>query len=187
MDLVPCVHCKRHVGVTETACPFCATSLPPQRSQFAFAARLTRAAIFSAAAVTAGACKDSSKSSAALQPTAGSAAPGSAAGSGSADDLEKMLDADGRTVDHPAPVAADAGADGDAAVAAATDAGVPGDAGIDEAKRKEIIREKRVDRDLQDKDEDVRRRHQRELERQKIKIQVNNKPYGAPPARRRVV
>lgn len=184
MDLVPCVHCKRHVGETETTCPFCATALPPQRSQLAFAARLTRAAIFSAAAVSAGACKDSSKSSAALQPTAGSAATGSAtgSGSGSADDLEKMLDANPATVDHPAAVT-----DGGVADAALADAGTPGDAGtMDEATRKEIIRKKREDQGLKQGD-DIRKQRQQELEKHRIKIQVNNKPYGAPPARRRIV
>ena len=176
MDLVPCVHCKRHVGATETACPFCATALPPQRSQFAFAARLTRAAVFSAAVVGAGACKDSSKSSAALQPTTA----GSAAATGSA--TGSATDASTPPVDHTAPVTVTDGGVDDAAIA---DAGASGDAGVvlNEQQRNEIIKKKEQDRG--DNVDDGRRREiQRDLRR---KMQQNAKPYGAPPARRRIV
>jgi hypothetical protein len=122
MDLVPCVHCNRHVGVTETKCPFCGRSVSIQRPQFAFARKLTRAAIFSAAVV---ACDSkSTKPSPAPPPQAGSAT--------GSEDLEKMLDADQRTVDHPAP-RTDAGAIDAEAMAAMADAGL--DAGVSTVRR----------------------------------------------------
>ena len=174
MDLVPCVHCRRHVGVSETTCPFCARTVSPQRPQFAFAGRLTRAAIFSAAVVG---CD--SKSTSKPAPAPEQHEHGSAAGSGS-DDLEKMLDSDGHVVDHPAAV--DAAVPDGAAVAEAADAGGPSDAGV---LTTSMIKQraKELERLRMQKD----RKRQEDLERNNIRIQVNNKPYGAPPARRRVV
>jgi carboxypeptidase family protein len=64
MLLRVCVHCRRHVGASETACPFCRTQLAPPATRPALAAaRLGRAAIFAGATITSG-CWTSSSSSA---------------------------------------------------------------------------------------------------------------------------
>lgn len=179
MELVPCVHCRRHVGVSETMCPFCRRAASPQRPQFAFAGKLTRAAIFSAAVV--GCDPKTAKPTPAPVPQQ----TGSATGSGS-DDLEKMLDADQRTVDHPAPVS-DGGTLDAETVAATTDAGT-GSGAV--AKTPEEIRDRKemIRKDAERAQERLRKR---QLEQQKVlpdeRVQHNAKPYGAPPARRRVV
>jgi hypothetical protein len=176
MELVTCVHCRRHVGVRETVCPFCASALPAQRPQHVpLRGRLSRAAIFSAAAALVG-C-DSKPSTPAPVP-----AHGSGSGSGSADDLEKMLDVDQHVVDHPAPPA-DAAVDA-IAIAATVDAGVPVDAGVDPA----VVAEQRRRREAERKRrEQERLRREQQLIDQQIMRQNVAKPYGAPPARRRVV
>ena len=175
---MPCVYCSRHVGVTETKCPFCRRGISVQRPQFAFASKLTRAAIFSAAVV---ACDSKT-----AKPTPAPVPPqaGSATGSGS-DDLEKMLDADGRTVDHPAPVT-DAGALDAESMAAVADAGL--DAGVKATvvRTPEEIRERqeKVRLDAERVQEKVLKNREKQ---EQLRIQQNAKPYGAPPARRRVV
>ncbi len=164
MDLVPCIHCRRHVGVFETTCPFCARSAPEQRPQLAFAGRLTRAAIFSAAVV---ACDS--------KPAAPTPAPIPAQSDGAIDDdLEKMLDVDRNTADRPAPPVTDAGLPDATVAVAAPDAGISDEQRKADEQAKRLRKQKALE-------------HQKELERQRIRIQVNNKPYGAPPARRRVV
>lgn len=56
IELSPCPACRRHVAVTEAACPFCAASLVPiTRELHTLAGRLSRAALF-AGALTASAC-----------------------------------------------------------------------------------------------------------------------------------
>jgi len=184
MELVPCVRCHRHVRDREAVCPFCASALPVQVPQRAFPrGRLTRAAIFSAAALVA--C-ESKQSSPAPAP-----APAPARGSqGSGDDLEKMLDVDQHVVDHPAPVDAAASADAATTIAAAVDAGVPADAGIDQQalnrrKAEQELRRRREERDRQRMLEQERELDQQQKVMQTIHEQA--KPYGAPPARRRVV
>lgn len=175
MELVPCVHCSRHVGVTETNCPFCRRGISVQRPQFAFASKLTRAAIFSAAVV---ACDSkTAKPTPAPVPTQA----GSATGSGS-DDLEKMLDADGRTVERADRVT-DAGAA--EAMAAVSDGGLDGGVAATIRTPEEIReRKEQVRRDAEIVQEKVRKNREKQEE---LRIQHNAKPYGAPPARRRVV
>ena len=63
MLLRVCVQCRRHVGVSESACPFCRAELVAARPRPTFAAaRLGRAAIFAGATV-ASACWTSSSGS----------------------------------------------------------------------------------------------------------------------------
>lgn len=171
-ELAPCVACKRHFAIGEVTCPFCAAALPPRPAQRFVPRSLARAAIFSAALA---ACSDP-------EPSTPVPAKGSAASN--ADDLEKLLDNDGTTVQRPTP--ADAATPDAAQVAAAVDAGVP-DAGVDPqvlaAKKREAERRRRE------------RQRQLELQRQQVNEQKqlqermmhNAKPYGAPPARKRFV
>jgi hypothetical protein len=145
----PCPACKRHVATREIACPFCAHRFTPRAQHIALVGRVSRAAVFSAALA---ACTNDKPPAPAVPPPA----------QGS-DDLEKLLDNDGRTVEHPtAPPPIDAAvAEPDAAI---VDAGVP-DAGVVIKKKKKIV------------DAGVAPIDQRQMA----------KPYGAPPARRRVV
>jgi hypothetical protein len=47
MDFVPCVGCRRHVAALEDACPFCGTSrAPTRRALIMKPGRLSRAAVF---------------------------------------------------------------------------------------------------------------------------------------------
>lgn len=133
--------------------------------------RITRAAVFSAALA---ACSDKTADS----PTP---APPPAQGS---DDLEKLLDVEPSVVERPAPPDA-ASPDAASAVASAGDAGVPVDAGIDpaiaERKRREAAKRKLREQQL---------REQRERELRAIPdpdFRHLPTPYGAPPARHRVV
>ena len=48
MELVPCVACRRHASVEEAACPFCGGALAVPRPRPVLAGRVTRATIFSA-------------------------------------------------------------------------------------------------------------------------------------------
>jgi hypothetical protein len=143
----PCPACKRHVATRELACPFCSHRFTPRAQHIALVGRVSRAAVFSAALA---ACSNDKP-----PPPSQPAAQGS-------DDLEKLLDKDGTTVEHPtAPPPIDAAApEPDAAI---VDAGVP-DAGV--IKKKRRPREEAV----------------------KVPDRIQNaKPYGAPPARRRLV
>lgn len=160
MDLVPCVHCQRHVSIIETTCPFCARGVPLQRARFAFAGKLTRAAIFSAAVVG---CDSKGTTKPAPVPAQHEQGSGS-------DDLEKMLDHDPQVVDHPPAI--------DAAVADSGAVAVTTDASTDPslADRKRAILKRHLD--------DHRKQR---LEEQQIKVQGPPMPYGAPPARRRMV
>lgn len=156
-ELAVCPQCKRHVRVVAAQCPFCATALVGLRARNVIPRAFTRAAIFSAALAG---CHDHKK---APEPTAGSAI-------GSA----------------PAPVAADAaagpGSDTSGSNAgspvnafATADAG-PADAGVATDARPPI-------------DPKVLKQERDEL-RKKIReehLKQMNKPYGAPPARRRIV
>lgn len=142
--------------MSEVACPFCATASPEQRPQHAYAKKLTRAAIFSAAVVG---CSSKEQLKPAPPPPP-----------------EQT-----RTVEQPPPADA-ASADAPEAVAATADAGVPVDAGLDP----EVAAEQRKRRM-----EGLRRQEQIEKERAKTgtlsEQKLPAKPYGAPPARRRVV
>jgi hypothetical protein len=167
-DLRVCPVCDRHVDVRERACPFCASALPPGRARrIVLAGRVSRAMVFGAALV---ACGDDPPAQPAPAPVQ----------QGTDDDLEKMLDTQGaqRAPDPAAPI------DAALADAAEVDAAVP-DAGVDaaaERKRKADLAEKRR--------KQQRERERKELEEQKRMVEErihNAKPYGAPPARRRVV
>ena len=147
----PCPACKRHVATREIACPFCAHRFTPRAQQIALVGRVSRAAVFSAALA---ACSNDKPPAPAPPPAHGS------------DDLEKLLDHDDRTVEHPAPPI-DAGVpEPDAAIvdAGAPDAGTP-DAGVVIKKKKKLQQQETI----------------------KIEQREMAKPYGAPPARRRVV
>ena len=52
MQLQPCAGCRRHVQVDETRCPFCAAGLGDAKVARDPLARLSRAAVFVAAAAT---------------------------------------------------------------------------------------------------------------------------------------
>jgi hypothetical protein len=160
-ELVPCPGCRRHVVVDERACPFCARALPALRPQrVSLTGRVSRAAVFAAVA----ACSKSDKPN----------PPPAAHGSGS-DDLEKLLDYEPRAAEHPDAVAKDA--------AIAIDAPALADAGVDAALP----------------DAGVKKKKKRVQQQQQINDQLvapppppwdpNNipKPYGAPPARKRIV
>jgi hypothetical protein len=174
MELVPCNVCRRHVSVAESACPFCAAAVPAQRARrFAPSGRITRAAVFSAALVG---CETKQE---APKPAPSPQQQGS-------DDLEKLLDDDHHIADRPTPPPADAAvaADATAIATGALDAGVPADAGVDQAA---LAAKRERQRKLREEQE----RKRKEIERQ---LAVPNpdwhnipKPYGAPPARRRVV
>lgn len=181
MELVPCIVCRRHVSVGETTCPFCAAAVPVQRARrFAPSGRITRAAVFSAALVG---CE--------TKPETPKAAP--APQHEGSDDLEQLLDGDRHVADRPAPPRADASVPADATAIAVTavDAGMRPDAGVDAkllaAKREKQQREKR-ERERREREE--RERIERQLDEQTLRNpdwQIQAKPYGAPPARRRVV
>jgi hypothetical protein len=59
MQLEPCAHCKRHVAVDATKCPFCAAPIVASPPRTALVGRWSRAAIF-AGATTLTACYTSS-------------------------------------------------------------------------------------------------------------------------------
>jgi hypothetical protein len=153
-ELAPCPGCRRHVATHERACPFCKRVLPPLRAQrVALAGRVSRAAVFSAALA---ACSGDK------QPPAPAAPP--AQGS---DDLEQLLDNDGREVAHPDPLPPS-----DAAIEPVADAAV--DAGVPDAA---VVKKMKV-----------RKQHVRDVQQELDRVRIHTaKPYGAPPARRRIV
>jgi hypothetical protein len=167
-ELRPCTACKRHVRASATTCPFCDVALAPGRAQYVRPRALARAAVFSAALVG---CKDHKPPAPKPVPAQGS------------DDLENLLDQQARTADHPAT------APGDAAVQVATpdDAAVAAvvvDAGIDpkvlyDKKRQAEERKKHV--------QEIQQRRHEAIDNGDVREHINAKPYGAPPARRRVV
>ena len=183
--MTPCSSCARHVRDAETACPFCGAELvasPPRT--VAIVGRVTRAAVFSAALVACGTKHDEPKPA---PPTGsaekldqdfnqllGSAEPGSAE--------------PGSAVAH----ASDAAVAGDAAQVA-----VPVDAMSDEERTRQLQHQQQQQTDQHKRDEEqaLRRQREEELRRREEQIRLqqqqdfnhNAKPYGAPPARRRVV
>jgi hypothetical protein len=173
MELVPCNVCRRHVSVGETTCPFCAAAVPAQRARrFAPRGRITRAAVFSAALVG---CESKQE---APRPAPAPQQQGS-------DDLEKMLDGDHHVADRPPATDAAIAADATELAAGAIDAGVLADAGLDE----QALAEKRAKAAKAEKERLRREREKKLLETAVPDPDYHNipKPYGAPPARRRVV
>jgi hypothetical protein len=132
-------------------------------------AAFTRAAVFSAALAG---CSDHKPPP---TPTQGSAAQ-------SDEELEKLLDYQPRTADHPIHDAAPV--DAAVQIAEPVDAAVPVDAGVDQQallkKKREQERLRRIEQ---------QRREQEQLQQVEVREHdhINAKPYGAPPARRRVV
>ena len=173
-DLRVCPACDRHVDVRERTCPFCASALAPGRARrIVLAGRVSRAMVFGAALA---ACGDDPPAQPAPAPVQ----------HGSDDDLEKMLDTQGaqRAPDSPP---ADAAPPVDATIA---DAAVP-DAGVDaeaERKRKAALAEKRR---KQKRERELLEERNRIIEQRKRELEVDRsnipKPYGAPPARKRIV
>lgn len=173
--MTPCSACARHVKHEETACPFCgAPFAAPGPRNLRVVGRVTRAAIFSAALVACGK-HDEPKPA----PTPGSAEHLD-------QDFNQLL---GSAETHGAPVR-------DAAVAIAPDAAV--DAGkSDEERTRELQqaqqqKQQQQQREHEQRADEERRRREQEQERlrqQQLDMQqhYNAKPYGAPPARRRVV
>ena len=161
--MTPCSACARHVKHDETACPFCgAPFVPPAPRTARVVGRVTRAAIFSAALV---ACSKHEEPQPAPHP-------------GSAEHLDQDFNQllGSADVQH---------APADAAVALAPDAAV--DAGkSDEERTREL---QQVQQQKQHTDDERRRREleQQRLREQQDQLHYNAKPYGAPPARRRVV
>jgi hypothetical protein len=173
--MTPCSACARHVKHDETACPFCgAPFIAPAPRNARVVGRVTRAAIFSAALVACGKHEDP-------KPTP---KPGSA----------EHLDQDFNQLLGSAEVQQ---APADAAVALASDAAV--DAGLsDEERTRQLQHAQDQQRQQQQQQQQQQQRQhadderrRRELEQERLREQQdmmhNAKPYGAPPARRRVV
>lgn len=164
--LRPCTACKRHVRTSATTCPFCAEALSAGRAQYVKPGALTRAAVFAAALAG---CHDHKTPAPKPAPAQGS------------DDLENMLDQQPRTAEHAATDAAVQVATPDDAAAVAVDAGVDPQALYDK-KRRADEQKKRM--------EEIRQRRREQVDhvdQVQIHEHINAKPYGAPPARRRVV
>lgn len=165
-DLAPCPACKRHVRIGVASCPFCAAALPVLRARNFAPGALTRAAIFTAALAG---CQSKSN---APNPTAGSAAAGSA--------VQQVADdaAPAPVADAAEAMGSASGSAGSAAVAddaGIADAGVADDAGAGSGSAAaEALRKRKLDRLHQKRDKVDIERHMA-------------KPYGAPPARRRIV
>jgi predicted amidophosphoribosyltransferase len=168
--MTPCSACARHVKHDETACPFCGTpfAAPAPRAR-RVVGRVTRAAIFSAALVACGKHDE----------------PVPAPKAGSAEHLDQDFNQLLGSAQTPAASPADA------AVALAPDAAV--DAGKSDEERTRELQEaqQKKEKDQQQHADAERRRRELEQERlreqQEIRQHYNAKPYGAPPARRRVV
>jgi hypothetical protein len=166
--LRPCVTCKRHVRAGASICPFCDASLPRGGDRYTTPGAFTRAAVFSAALAG---CSDHKQPPA---PTQGSAAQ-------SDEDLEKLLDYQPRTAEHPMHDATPV--DAAVQIAEPVDAAMPVDAGVDQQALKKKREQERLRRIEQ------QRREQEQLQQVEVREHdhINAKPYGAPPARRRVV
>ena len=56
MQLTPCGECRRHVDVSEAACPFCSAPLTAEPARSSRLGRMSRAAVFASAALAGSAC-----------------------------------------------------------------------------------------------------------------------------------
>jgi hypothetical protein len=161
--MTPCPGCARHVRDRDASCPFCGAAVVHVVRAFAIG-RVTRAAVFSAALVACGGTKDAPK------PAAGSA---------------EHLDQDFNQLLGSAEGSARRQVAVDASLA--IDAAATADAGIsDEERTRQLQRAQEAEHRRK-----LQRDHERELEEQREQQQQQwhhvPKPYGAPPARRRVV
>lgn len=171
MQLVPCTQCRRHVDAGESACPFCGCVVVERPRLASPRGKLTRAAVFSAALAG---CNSKQ------EPPKPAPAPAQQQGS---DDLEKMLDGD-HHVDRPAaPVDASVAMEPvDAAVMASqpVDAGSPLDVAVPTRGHGHHVRvhkEGPPPPPPPPPPDDPNNPN----------WHANPKPYGAPPARRRLV
>ena len=171
--MTPCSACARHVKHEETACPFCGTPfVAPGPRNLRVVGRVTRAAIFSAALVACGKHDE----------------PKPAPAPGSAEHLDQDFNQLLGSADTHA-------ASRDAAVAIAPDAAI--DAGKSDEERTRELQQAQQKQEQQRREHEQRadeERRRRELEQERLRQQqldmqqhYNAKPYGAPPARRRVV
>lgn len=178
--MTPCSSCARHVRETETACPFCGAELaasPPRT--VAIVGRVTRAAIFSAALVACGTKHEEPKPA----PPAGSAEKLD-------QDFNQLLGSAEPGSAQPGSAVAHAS---DAAVAAdAAQVAVPVDAMTDEERTRQL--QHAQDQHKRDEEQALRRQREEDQRRREEQLRLqqqdfnqNAKPYGAPPARRRVV
>lgn len=55
-ELSPCVACRRHVSISERACPFCGAAREPSAPAARSFGRASRAAVFAGAALASTAC-----------------------------------------------------------------------------------------------------------------------------------
>ena len=160
-QFAPCPQCKRHVRVAAASCPFCATTLSGLRPRSVLPRALTRAAIFSAALAG---CHDKKPP----PPTAGSAIE-----SGSSNSAPVAGDATSGPGSDLGSATGSANAFVPADAAATTDAGDVADAGTGSGSDAHAAAIKNA------RDQKIKalREEHRHLA----------KPYGAPPARRRIV
>jgi hypothetical protein len=82
-DLRPCPACHRHVAISESACPFCTTTLAASEPHAVGLGRMSRAAVFATAALAGTACGGSKPKAdhvdhAPVQADAGTPAPADA-------------------------------------------------------------------------------------------------------------
>lgn len=162
--MTPCSACARHVKHDETTCPFCgAPFIAPAARNVRVVGRVTRAAIFSAALV---ACGKHEEPKPQPQPK------------GSAEHLDQDFNQLLGSADTQV-------APRDAAVAIAPDAAV--DAGLSDEERTRQLQQVQQQKQHADEERRRREREQQQLQQQQVQQHYNAKPYGAPPARRRVV
>ncbi len=165
--MTPCPGCSRHVRDGELACPFCDSALATPRPRAPVVGRVTRAAVFSAALVACGGKHDDAKP----------APHGSA----------EHLDQDFNQLLGSAEGSAQPGANDAGVAQVVADAAVAVDAGLSDEERTRQLQ--RAQEDEQRKKQ--QQQQQREIEDQR-RVQQRDwhnvaKPYGAPPARRRIV
>ena len=179
--MTPCPECARHVRDEDAACPFCGAAIvAAPRPRVQLVGRVTRAAVFSAALVACGGKKDEAKPA----PPAGSAEHLD-------QDFNQLLgSAEGSAQPHAAEGSALPGALDAGLAAVATDAQVALDAGLsDEERTRQLQHEQeRVEQQRRQRVEQEQR--QRMLDEQRVQQRDWHnvaKPYGAPPARRRIV
>jgi hypothetical protein len=61
VELQPCLGCRRHVAVTETACPFCGAAQSAAPAKDLPRGRLSRAAVFAVGALAVAGCGGKTK------------------------------------------------------------------------------------------------------------------------------
>jgi len=167
--MTPCSSCARHVRHGETACPFCGEPfVAPAPRSVALIGRVTRAAVFSAA--LAGCAKHEQ--------------PKPAPHAGSAENLDQDFNQLVGSAEQGSAVAQTI----DAAAPDAAQVAVPVDAMTDEERTRQLQKQQQAIENKKQQERE-RREHEKMVEQQQLQNQQhwNAKPYGAPPARRRIV